>query len=192
MDGARRNAVTAIHEQIGAADARARLRVGAWTITADRRLVAATATFTLHHLGARGESRAHVAFGVHPDSGTGRVEFSPTMIAGGTTRLPRSRDPFEYVALEMLVRATLAEPPTRLNVGISRCVRHRPDDRTQGFFEQRPARFSHVSWCVDYLGPRAPDSLVDVVWQRSNDRADPDSKVPRAIVFATRSGPTYT
>lgn len=170
-----------IQEWTKKADERERQRIGHWETMVGLLPFATEDAFTFLDLGSGTGSAARVLLETYPNSSAVLAEFSQPMIAEGTRTLADYSGRFRYVEFDMLKGDWPDAIPTALDAVItSLCIHHMPDERKQGLFVDILERLTPGGWYFNYDPVTTTDSVVEAVWQHTNDRADPEAPYKRA------------
>ncbi len=73
-----------------------------------------------------------------------------------------------------------AAVPTQLDAVVSALsIHHLPDDRKRAIFGEIYTHLRPGGWYVNYDPVQAPDLALEAIWERVNDRYDPDAPYKR-------------
>jgi tRNA (cmo5U34)-methyltransferase len=137
--------------------------------------------FTFLDLGAGTGAAARAVLSEYPRATAILGEYSPQMIAEGQRHMGEFAGRYRYVEFDMLGPAWPDGIPPRLDAVVSALsIHHLPDGRKQTIFREILQRLAPGGWYVNFDPVRAPDAALEAVWERVNDRYDPDAPFKRA------------
>ena len=139
------------------------------------------AAFTFLDLGAGTGAAARAVLGEYPRASAVLGEYSPQMIAEGERQMAAFAGRYRYVELDMLASEWPDGVPAQLGAVVSALsIHHLPDARKRAIFGEIYRRLTPGGWYVNFDPIRAPDAALEAIWQRVNDRYDPDAPFQRA------------
>ena len=137
--------------------------------------------FTFLDLGAGTGAASRVLLAEYPRASAILAEYSPQMTAEGHRQMAPFAGRYRYVEMDMLASDWPAEVPPQLDAVVSALsIHHLPDARKQAIFGEIFGRLRPGAWYVNYDPIRAPDAVLEAVWERVNDRYDPEAPYQRA------------
>ena len=137
--------------------------------------------FTFVDLGAGTGAAARAVLDRYPRSRAFLAEYSPQMTAEGTRALAGYLDRCRYVEFDLGTGPWPAEIPAQVDAVItSMCVHHLPDRRKEQLFGEVRDRLVPGGWFLNFDPISADDTVVEAVWERTNDRIDPVEADKRA------------
>lgn len=138
-------------------------------------------SFTFLDLGAGTGAAARAVLTEYPNAQAILADFSLEMMAEGRALMDRFDGRYRYVEFDMLSSDWPAEVPASLEAVISALsIHHLPDSRKRSLFRELHARLRPGGWYLNFDPIRAPDPALEVVWQRVNDRYDPQAVYKRS------------
>jgi tRNA (cmo5U34)-methyltransferase len=141
----------------------------------------ADASFTFLDLGAGIGTAARAVLNEYPNAFALLAEYSPPMMAEGTAALADYAGRFRYVEFDMLSSEWPSDLPLPLDAAVSALsIHHLPDARKRSIFREIRERLRPGAWYVNFDPVRAPDETIEAIWQRVNDRYDPEAPYKRA------------
>jgi tRNA (cmo5U34)-methyltransferase len=166
---------------VAAADERDAKRLAQWRLMAYLLPFEEHDSFVAADLGAGTGSAARAILERYPNARVILTDFSSKMIEEGGRALRQYQGRFEYVRFDM----EHEEWPPALSPGLgavvtSMCVHHLSDQRKQSLFAQIFGHLAPGGWYLNYDPVTADDPVVEDVWQRANDRLDPEAALKRA------------
>jgi tRNA (cmo5U34)-methyltransferase len=136
--------------------------------------------FTFLDIGAGTGAAARAVLDEYPRASAVLAEFSNEMMAEGQKALAGYGERYRYVEFDLLSSAWPDGIPPRLDAAISALsIHHLPDARKQSIFAEIRERLKRDGWYVNYDPIRAPDPSLEAIWERVNDRYDPDAAYNR-------------
>src|SRR5438552_6065229 len=137
--------------------------------------------FTFLDLGAGTGAASSAVLTEYPNANAILAEYSTLMMAEGDKVLARFAGRYRYVEFDM----NSSDWPSSLSVPLDAVIsalsiHHLPDARKRSIFREIFERLKPGSWYINYDPVRAPDSSVEAIWERVNDRYDPDGPWKRA------------
>jgi SAM-dependent methyltransferase len=137
--------------------------------------------FTFVDLGAGTGAAARAVLTEYPRASAILAEYSLQMIAEGEHRMAAFAGRYRYVELDMLASAWPDAVPPRVDAVVSALsIHHLPDSRKRAMFREIFERLAPGGWYVNYDPIRAPDAALESIWERVNDRYEPDAAFKRA------------
>jgi SAM-dependent methyltransferase len=138
-------------------------------------------TFTFLDLGAGTGAASSAVLSEYPNANAILAEYSPLMVAEGEKALARFAGRYRYVEFDMNASEWPASLPVPLDAAISALsIHHLPDARKRSIFREIRERLKPGGWYINYDPVRAPDPTMEAVWERVNDRYDPQGPWKRA------------
>jgi tRNA (cmo5U34)-methyltransferase len=142
---------------------------------------ASDARFTFLDLGAGTGAASRAILAEYPNAEAILADFSLQMMAEGRPLMERYAGRYRYVELDMTSGRWPADIPVPLDAAVSTLsIHHLPDDRKRGIFREIFDRLKPGAWYINFDPIRAPDAALEAVWQRVNDRYDPEAPYKRA------------
>lgn len=139
-----------------------------------------TDAFTFIDLGAGTGAASRAVLNDCPRATAILAEFSPAMMAEGDKLLGPYTGRYRYVEFDMTSSDWPTEIPARVDAVISTLsIHHLPDDRKRSIFREIRDRLQPGGWYVNFDPVRAPEAALDAIWERINDRYDPDAPYKR-------------
>lgn len=139
-----------------------------------------TDAFTFIDLGAGTGAASRAVLNDFPRATAILAEFSPAMMAEGDKLLGPYTGRYRYVEFDMTSSDWPTEIPARVDAVISTLsIHHLPDDRKRSIFREIRDRLQPGGWYVNFDPVRAPEAALDAIWERINDRYDPDAPYKR-------------
>src|SRR5581483_593008 len=136
--------------------------------------------FTLVDFGAGTGMAARAILDFYPNASAVLVDFSPAMMGEGAKAMAPYEGRYRYVEFDMRTSSWPEGIPAPIDAAVtSQCVHHLPDDRKQGLFREIFERLKPGGWYVNFDPVTASDPAVEHVWQRVNDRFDPQAAYRR-------------
>jgi tRNA (cmo5U34)-methyltransferase len=137
--------------------------------------------FTFIDLGAGTGAASRAVLAEYPRAHALLAEYSPQMAAEGEKLMRPFAGRFRYVEFDMLAGQWPVAVPADLDAAISALsVHHLPDERKRGIFGEIFAHLRPGGWYVNYDPVRAPNPALEAIWERVNDRYDPEAPHKRA------------
>jgi tRNA (cmo5U34)-methyltransferase len=137
--------------------------------------------FTFLDLGAGTGAAARAVLTEYPRASAILGEYSPQMIAEGQRHMAAFSARSRYVELDMLASDWPEGIPAQLDAVVSALsIHHLPDARKRAIFREIYKRLKPGGWYVNFDPIRAPDAALEAVWERVNDRDDPEGPFKRA------------
>jgi tRNA (cmo5U34)-methyltransferase len=138
-------------------------------------------TFTFLDLGAGTGAATRALLADYPHAQAILADFSRAMMAEGEHLLAPYAGRYRYVEFDLLSSIWPSEIPQPLDAVVSTLsVHHLPDARKQTLFREIRERLRPGGWYVNYDPVKAPDETLERIWQRVNDRYDPNGPNVRA------------
>ena len=138
-------------------------------------------TFTFVDLGEGTGAASRAVLAEYPNAHAILAEFSPQMANEGKKAMSAFEGRYRYVEFDMLQAdwSLLGSEP--LDAVISALsVHHIPDDRKRSLFGEILAHLRPGAWYINYDPVKAPDDTLESIWERVNDRYDPEAPHKRA------------
>jgi len=137
--------------------------------------------FTFVDLGAGTGAAARAVLTEYPRASAILAEYSPQMIAEGEHHMAAFAGSYRYVEFDMLASAWPEAVPAHVDAVVSALsIHHLPDGRKRAIFGEILERLQPGGWYVNYDPIRAPDAALEAIWERVNDRYEPDAPFKRA------------
>lgn len=138
------------------------------------------AEFTFMDLGAGTGAASRALLDEYPRANAILAEYSPQMAAEGEKLMDAYAGRSRYVEFDMLSGAWDALDGVRLDAVVSTLsIHHVPDERKQALFREIHAHLAPGGWYVNFDPVKAPNEDLEAVWQRVNDRYEPDAAYKR-------------
>lgn len=136
--------------------------------------------FTFLDLGAGTGPASRAVLEEYPHAKGILAEYSPQMAAEGARVLSSFAGRFRYVELDMLAPDWSLVGPEPLDAAVSALsIHHLPDDAKRAIFGQVFAHLRPGGWYINFDPVRAPDATLESIWERVNDRYNPDAPYKR-------------
>ena len=157
-------------------DEREQKRAAQWQLMGELLPFDEQDAFTFLDLGAGTGAAASEILDLYPQSTAILTDFSPQMMAEGESKMQPFTGRFTYVEFDMSTSNWPSAIPTTVDAVVtSMCIHHLPDHRKQGLFAEILEHLAPGGWYVNYDPVSSADPVVEVTWQRVNDRDDPES-----------------
>jgi tRNA (cmo5U34)-methyltransferase len=138
------------------------------------------AAFAFLDLGAGTGTASRAVLTEYPNATALLGEYSPQMMVEGARAMAAFEGRYRYVEFDMLSSDWPADLPVPLDAAVSALsIHHLPDARKQSIFRELRERLRPGAWYINFDPIRAPDSALERVWQRVNDRYDPEGPYKR-------------
>ena len=138
-------------------------------------------TFTFLDLGAGTGAASSAVLTEYPNATAILAEYSNLMMAEGDKVLAPFAGRYRYVEFDMNSSEWPASLVVPLDAAISALsIHHLPDARKRSIFREIFERLKPGGWYINYDPLRAPDSTMESIWERANDRYDPEGPWKRA------------
>jgi tRNA (cmo5U34)-methyltransferase len=135
--------------------------------------------FTFLDLGAGTGAASSAVLTEYPNANAILAEYSTLMMAEGDKVLARFAGRYRYVEFDMNSSDwPVSEPLDAVISALS--IHHLPDSRKRSIFREIFDRLKPGGWYINYDPVRAEDSSMESIWERANDRYDPDGPWKRA------------
>jgi tRNA (cmo5U34)-methyltransferase len=132
--------------------------------------------FTFADLGAGTGAASRVVLTEYPRANAVLAEYSPQMAAEGERAMAPFAGRYRYVEFDMLSGDWSALDGIRLDSVVSALsIHHLPDARKQGVFREIFQHLQPGGWYVNFDTVQAPDAALAQVWERVNDRFEPEA-----------------
>jgi SAM-dependent methyltransferase len=136
--------------------------------------------FTFLDLGAGTGAASRAILAEYPHANAVLGEYSPQMAAEGARIMAAYAGRFRYVELDMLLPDWSLVGPAPLDAAVSALsIHHMPDDRKRAIFGEIYAHLRPGGWYVNFDPIRAPHASLEAIWERVNDRYDPEAASKR-------------
>jgi tRNA (cmo5U34)-methyltransferase len=139
--------------------------------------------FTFLDLGAGTGAAARALLAEYPRATAILADFSPQMMAEGANQLATTADfsgRYRYVEYDMHSSEWPSDIPIPLDAIVSALsIHHLPDARKRSIFGEIRRHLKPGGWYINYDPIRAPEAAVEVIWERVNDRYDPQAAFKR-------------
>src|SRR5579859_2365034 len=137
--------------------------------------------FVFLDLGAGTGAAARAVLAEYPNATGLLADFSTQMMAAGDEQLRPYAGRYRYVEFDMVSPDWPADLRGPLDAVVSALsIHHLPDARKQTMFREIRQRLKPDGWYINYDPIFAPDPSLEAVWERVNDRYDPDGPAKRA------------
>jgi tRNA (cmo5U34)-methyltransferase len=137
--------------------------------------------FTFLDLGAGTGAASSAVLTEYPNATAILAEYSTLMMAEGDKVLARFAGRYRYVEFDMTSSDWPVSVPPSLDAAISALsIHHLQDSRKRSIFREIFARLKPGGWYINYDPVRAPDSTMESIWERANDRYDSQGPWKRA------------
>jgi len=135
--------------------------------------------FTFVDLGAGTGAASRAILDEYPRARAILAEYSPQMTAEGERAMAAFAGRYRYVEFDMLAPDwSRLDPADAVVSALS--IHHLPDDRKQAIFREIFAFLRPGGWYVNYDPVRARDAALEKIWERVNDRYDPEAPRKRS------------
>jgi tRNA (cmo5U34)-methyltransferase len=136
--------------------------------------------FVFLDLGAGTGAASRAVLNEYPRATALLGEYSPQMTAEGERQMADYAGRYRYVEFDMLS----GEWPTAVGASLDAIVstlsiHHLPDARKRTIFAEIYAHLRPGGWYLNFDPIRAPDVALEAVWERVNDRYDPEAPYKR-------------
>lgn len=132
-------------------------------------------SFTLLDLGAGTGMAARAIMDFYPNASAVLADFSPAMMGEGAKVMEPYEGRYRYVEFDLRQSAWPESIPVPLDAALtSQFVHHLSDERKRSLFQEIFARLKPGAWYINFDPIKAASPEVDHVWQRVNDRFDPN------------------
>jgi len=159
---------------------RERERASQLTLMARLLPFAVSDAFTFMDLGAGTGAATRAVLTEYPRAQAVLAEYSPQMTAEGERQMAAFAGRYRYVALDMLSESWPDAVPTQLDAVVSALsVHHLPDENKRAVFLRIHERLRPGGWYLNFDPIRATDPDLEAVWERVNDRYEPDAPYNR-------------
>jgi SAM-dependent methyltransferase len=137
---------------------------------------------TFMDLGAGTGAASRAMLDEYPNANAILAEYSPQMTAEGEKLMAAAyAGRYRYVEFDMLAGDWSALDGVRLDAVVSTLsIHHLPDQRKQGIFREIYEHLEPGSWYVSFDPIQAANTDLGAVWQRVNDRYEPEALHLRA------------
>ena len=137
--------------------------------------------FTFLDLGAGTGAASRAVLTEYPGATALLAEYSPQMTAEGERQMAAFAGRYRYVEFDMLASQWPMEiDSSDVDAVVSALsIHHLPDARKRSLFVEICAHLKPGGWYVNFDPVRAPDASLEAVWQRVNDRYDPEAPFKR-------------
>ena len=138
--------------------------------------------FTFVDLGAGMGAASRAILGEYPRATAYLADYSRQMMSEGEQTLTQFAGRYQYVELDMSSGEWPdSQLPLPLDAAVSALsIHHVPDPRKQAMFREIRRRLKPDGWYINYDPVRAPDQTLESIWERVNDRYDPEAPYKRA------------
>jgi len=134
--------------------------------------------FTFVDLGAGTGAASRAILEEYPRANAILAEYSPQMAAEGKRAMEKYDGRYRYVEFDML-------SPDWSQIGQADAmvsalsIHHLPDERKRGIFKEVLAHLRPGGWYVNFDPVKAPDAELESIWERVNDRYEPNAPYER-------------
>ena len=136
--------------------------------------------FTFLDLGAGTGAASRAILAEYPRANALLGEFSPQMTAEGTRAMAAFEGRYRYVEFDMLSPDWSLLGSQTLDAAVSALsIHHLPDERKRAMFGEVYAHLRPGGWYLNYDPIRAPEDRIEAIWERVNDRYDPEAPYKR-------------
>lgn len=137
--------------------------------------------FVFLDLGAGTGAAARAVLAEYPNATGLLADFSTQMMAAGESELAPYAGRYRYVEFDMLSSDWPADLQGPLDAVVSALsIHHLPDPRKQTIFREIRQRLRPHGWYINYDPVRAPNERLETIWERVNDKYDPEGPSKRA------------
>jgi tRNA (cmo5U34)-methyltransferase len=136
--------------------------------------------FTFLDLGAGTGAAARAVLADYPNASAILADFSTQMMAEGEHALARYAGRYRYVEFDLNSAEWPALPGLLDAVVSALSIHHLPDARKRSIFREIRERLKPGGWYINYDPVRAADPTMEAIWERVNDRYDPQGPAKRA------------
>jgi tRNA (cmo5U34)-methyltransferase len=134
------------------------------------------AEFTFLDLGAGTGAASRVILERHPGATAIMADYSTQMMAAGEQQMALFAGRYRTVEFDMTTGVWPTAIPASLDAIVtSMSVHHLTDDRKQGLFTEIFDHLAPGGWYFNFDPVSPPDPVVEQVWQRVNDRENPEA-----------------
>jgi tRNA (cmo5U34)-methyltransferase len=132
--------------------------------------------FTFLDLGAGTGAASRVILERHTRATAILADYSAQMMAAGEAEMQPFAGRYRTVEFDMTTGQWPAAIPASLDAIVtSMCVHHLTDERKQGLFREIFEHLVPGGWYFNFDPVSPPDRAVELVWQRANDRENPEA-----------------
>jgi tRNA (cmo5U34)-methyltransferase len=133
--------------------------------------------FTFVDLGAGTGAASRALLDEYPRATAILAEYSPQMTSEGERLMANGYSGrYRYVEFDMLSGDWSPLDGIQLDAAVSTLsIHHLPDARKQGIFRELFAHLQPGGWYVNFDPVKADDDELEAIWQRVNDRFDPEA-----------------
>ena len=149
---------------------------------AERRLMAyllpfgESAEFTFLDLGAGTGAATRAILEVYPHATAIMADYSAQMMAAGEREMQPYAGRYRTVEFDMTTGQWPADIPAPVDAIVtSMCAHHLTDERKRGLFAEIFEHLVPGGWYFNFDPVSPPDEAVEQVWQRVNDRENPEA-----------------
>lgn len=155
---------------------RERMHAAQWQFMAGLLPFAEQQPFTFLDLGAGTGRLSRAILDRYPNAVAILADFSAHMIGAGESEMQPFAGRCQYVEFDMSTGDWPAAIPETVDAVVtSLFVHHLPDERKQGLFTEIFARLVPGGWSLNYDPVRTEDRVARAVWERVNDRENPEA-----------------
>jgi tRNA (cmo5U34)-methyltransferase len=131
-------------------------------------------TFTFVDLGAGTGAASRAILDEYPHAEALLAEFSPQMAAEGDRVMAAYAGRYRYIEFDMLAAnwSALGTPDAMVS---ALSIHHLPDERKRAIFGEIFEHLRPGGWYINYDPVRAPDAELESIWERVNDRYEPEA-----------------
>lgn len=170
-----------ISHWVSTAEERERRRGEARRLMAELLPVADDERFTFVDLGAGTGAAARVVMDHYPGASAILADFSPQMMEEGKRSLSPYQGRYTYVEFDLAGGVWPESIPGDVKAIISSlCVHHLTDQRKQELFAEIREHLAPGGWYFNYDPVSPQDDVVGEMWERANDRRDPEAAAKRS------------
>lgn len=176
MNGAIWKSADHVQKWVAEADSRERRRIEHRQIMAELLAFDQDEEFTFLDLGAGTGAASQVILDCYPRSTAILADFSTEMMAASAQTLAGFEGRYRCVEFDMSGGSWPAEIPSDLDAVVtSMCIHHLPDERKKTLFAEIREHMKPGRWYFNYDPVETTDPTVEGLWNRINDRNDPDA-----------------
>ncbi len=158
------------------ASERERTHAAQWRFMAGLLPFAEQQPFTFLDLGAGTGSLSRAILDRYPNAVAVLADFSAHMMGAGDSEMQPFAGRYHYVEFDISAGNWPAAIPETVDAVVtSLFVHHLPDERKQSLFTEIFTRLAPGGWSLNYDPVRTEDDVARAVWERVNDRENPEA-----------------